>query len=512
MRRRFQPLSSSAVVTRLNTRGALTALLIVIFGVTVFSGSSGAANGGPPIAYAGPAVIDASSQLRMTTRQSGLVAVTYSFDGRPAGTATVRPFALRIDPGVVTPGAHRLRIEGVTARGVRIASRPTLVRVRLISPTITASPTRGLGRALDLLARGHATVLLEPGVYTLHDVRLGDGAHLLGLPGTILRAPAGAYSNVLFVSASNVRISNLTIDGGGQGPGDGEGIAVASGARNLRASQLNIVHIRRSGMYAYGSFFNISIQDSALTGDGVADAGALLGLHEGGSYASVIRCRIQGFRQWGVNFVQADYGRSDRGLGALALDNVVSDVDDPTRQDGTDAGGIWTGGPAASIIGNRIQRATWDGIETVGSSEGTVIADNVIGNTRTGIYIEHSTNHSLVTRNVIREIRTGINVEWRYGDVGSSDNTYRRNTIINAAKAGIFVDVGSDRNALVANLIRGTQDAIVLQGSSNNVVAHNVLCGKAGSRIFETNGLWDNGSLAVPTANQVRENHARAWC
>jgi len=487
------------------------ALGVAIVGAIALCSPSSGQSSRQRISYSGPTIIGASSELRASA-EAALVAVTYLVDGRPVGTATVPPFALQLGPGDLTPGSHLLRVAGVTAGGLRIASPAMRVRVRSMSPTVTASPSRGLARALAMLARGHATVLLEPGSYTLHDVQLGDGAHLLGLHGTILHAPSGAYSNVLLVRGRNVRISNLTIDGGGQGPGDGEGIAVASGARNVRASHVRVVHIRRSGIYAYGNFTNVSLQDSVLSGDGVADAGALIGLHEGGSNASVIRCRIEGFRQWGVNFVQSAYGRSDIGLGALALDNVVTDINDPGRNDGTDAGGIWTGGPGASIIGNRIQRATWDGIETVGSSEGTVIADNVISDTRTGIYVEHSTNHSLVARNVIRRVRTGINVEWRYGAVGSSDNTYRRNTIIDATKAGIFIDVGSDRNALVANLIRGTQAAIVLQGASNNVVLRNVLCGYPSAGIYQTNGLWDNGSPAVPAANQLRQNRARAWC
>jgi nitrous oxidase accessory protein NosD len=449
----------------------------------------------------------------VNTHVAGLVAVTYILDGKPAGTATLPPFALRLNPGDIPPGNHSLRIEGVTASGGRLTSPTTRVQVRTSRTRIlTASPTRGLARALQALNRGHATVVLEPGSYVLQGVRIGDGGALVGQRGTVLMAPSSAYSNILLVDGRNVRISHLTLDGAGQGQGDGEGIAVAAGARNVRISDVDIVHIRRSGIYAYGSFFNISVQDSSLSGDGTADAGALIGLHEGGSYASIIRCHVQGFRRWGVNFVQSAYGRVDVGRGALALDNSISDIDDPATQDGTDEGGIWTGGAAASIIGNSIQRATWDGIETTGSSEGTTVADNVIGDTRTGIYVEHSTNHSIFVRNTMSHVQTGINVEWRYGDVGSSDNTYRQNVVISAAKAGIFIDVGSDRNRVIANQIRGTEEAIVLQGSSQNVVLKNVLCGSASSHIRETNGLWDNGSTAVPTANRIQRNAARHRC
>jgi parallel beta-helix repeat protein len=462
--------------------------------------------------YTGPAVVSDLSVLRAQAPRN-VVAVTYLVDGRPVATATAAPFALRLTRGDIRPGRHHLWLQAVTNNGTRRLSR--WVRIQALGsagPTITASPSRRLGAALAALAHGHATVVLDPGVYRLHDVRLGDGARLAGRPGTILRAPTSRYSNVLLVDGRDVRVSNLTIDGGGPGPGDGEAIAVGPSARTFRASRVRVVRIRRAGLYAWGSFHDISIQDSLLTSNGSADGAAIVGLHEGGSHASVVRCRIAGFRGWGINFAQSAYRRLDMGWHAVALDNVVTDVDDPSRANGTDEGGIWSGGPGAAIVGNTIRRATWDGIETVGSSERSLIAGNLVTDTRTGIYLEHATNNSVIARNTIRRVGTGINVEWRYGDVGSSDNRFVRNTVTQASKAGIFVDVGSDRNALSDNRISSTPNGIVLQGASRNLVTRNLLCGPQPPSISQTTGVWDNGTPAQPAQNLIQNNRVARAC
>jgi hypothetical protein len=498
-------------VTQMRTWIAVVAAAATILAPLTPAAAAQADSTGPR--YTGPALLEPASTLTMATASpAAVLAATYVVDGRPVATSTVPPFSARLGPGDVRPGMHSLGLEIVTKNGERF--RTPTVRVRASAPgsaAMHAAPGHGFGAATRALRRGHVTVVLEPGIYQAHDIVLGDGATLVGKPGAVLRAPAGAYSNVLFVNGRDVHIGKLTIDGGGQGAGDGEAVAIGPRARSVRASHLRIVHVRRSGLYAWGSFYDVSLQDSTVTGDGAADAGAVVGLHEGGSHPAIVRCKLRGFRQFGITFTQSAFDRLDMGAGAVALDNVVSDVDDPSRSDGTDEGGIWSGGPAAAIVGNRIARTTWDGIETVGSSVHTIVTGNRIRATRTGIYLEHATHHSLFADNVIRRVDTGINVEWRYGDVGSSDNHFLRNTITEASKAGIFVDVGSDRNALVRNRISLAAQAIVLQGASSNRVTRNVVCGSPDA-ISETKGLRDDGSTATPAANVIRNNTVVAAC
>jgi parallel beta-helix repeat protein len=129
-----------------------------------------------------------------------------------------------------------------------------------------------------------------------------------------------------------------------------------------------------------------------------------------------------------------------------------------------------------------------------------------------GIYLEHATNASLIARNRIARVQTGINVEWRYGGVGSADNTFAGNRIIDAQRAGLFVDVGSDRNRILDNIFAGVVGpAIVLQGSSENIALGNRACG-GGPMLREQAARYDDGSPAPSLANRLARNKRMDLC
>jgi hypothetical protein len=262
-----------------------------------------------------------------------------------------------------------------------------------------------------------------------------------------------------------------------------------------------------------GAHRNISVQDSVIDGRGATNAGVVDKGSDASREVSVVRSRIFGFRGYGVLFAQRFYARPTAALYNLALENNISDIIDPTRADGTDEGGIWTGGVGAAIIGNRINHTGIDGIETVGSSTRTTIIANQVARTPVGIYLEHSTNASLIARNGISDVGTGINVEWRHAGGGSSANTFAGNAIMRAARAGLFVDVGSEANRIEGNqFMGGARPAIVLQGASANLVRSNVGCGVSGRLIREQAGRWEDGSLAEPRGNRVVGNVERGLC
>jgi parallel beta-helix repeat protein len=165
------------------------------------------------------------------------------------------------------------------------------------------------------------------------------------------------------------------------------------------------------------------------------------------------------------------------------------------------------------VIGNTVRRARWDGIETVGSSTRTTIVLNKIYDTRTGIYLEHSTHRSLIARNLIVDALTGINVEWWHEGGGSRRNTFAFNRIV-SSKTGMFVDVGSDHNRIVGNVfVGGPNPAIILQGSSNNLVQNNSGCRmRAGSLVGLESARYDDGREAVSRGNRLERNRSVAGC
>ena len=246
-----------------------------------------------------------------------------------------------------------------------------------------------------------------------------------------------------------------------------------------------MTRVRKHGVNVWGAHANVSVQDSLIEGDGTAQAGVFALGSDRSRDTSVIRTQIRGFRSLRHPPRAEGVRPPAAALHGLALDNEISDIRDPARDActyaphtapkcGTNEGGIWSGGVEAAIIGNTIRRARWDGIETVGSSTRTTVVGNGIRGTRTGIYLEHSTNDSLFSRNLITDVRTGINVEWWHDGQGSSNNTFTSNRVVSARGAvcsstSAATATGSPGNVFVG----GARPAIILQGSSDNIVRRN---------------------------------------
>ena len=466
------------------------------------------------VAYTGPRHLHGRTLLRARVLASGprVVAVTFLLDGEPLGTDTTAPYSLDVDASRIRAGRHKLRVAAVDRLGGRTATRPLRVRTSA-EPTgvLAASPSGGLDRALDALARGHVTVRLAPGRYVVPHLEMGSGARLEGAgPRTVLAAGAAGWS-LLTLRGHGVRLSDLTIDGGRRVE---RAIGVAGGSHDVRIQRVRMGGVLQTGVEVWGEHSEVSIQDSAITGSDASGAGVFeLGSDESRDM-SVIRTRISGFRSHGINFAQRFYGRPAAARRGLALDNRISAIDDPDADRGTHEGAIWSGGVEAAIIGNRIRDTGWDGIQTVGSSRGVTVVDNDIARTPVGIYLEHETNASLFAGNRIADVATGINVEWRYDDAGSSGNTFERNTIVRPTDAGLFVDVEGDRNRIEANVVAGgSGPAVVLQGASRNVVTRNVACERGGEElVVQQSAHHDDGRAAHSLANRLEGNAAAEAC
>ena len=514
-------------------RYSVKALGILVAGlciVVVASPPAPARGGQPTVTYLGPSgriARPATLKARATAASGRVVAVTFLLDGAPLGSDTTAPYTIDVNPGLLRPGPHRVRVTAVDNLGRRRSSAPVLLRTaRFQTKMLTASPRRGLAEALAALRRGGA-VRLGPGRYLLHDVKLGSGARLIGAgPRTVISAPPGTpYWALLIAKGVNIGISDLTLDGGGPGGGGGIAVAVFDGSSSVRLRRLHMTRVRKHGVNVWGAHANVSVQDSLIEGGGTGQAGVFALGSDRSHDTSVIRTRIRGFRSFGILLAQKEFGRPAAALHGLALDNVISDIRDPARDActysphtapkcGTNEGGIWSGGVEAAIIGNTIRRARWDGIETVGSSTRTTVVRNNIRGTRTGIYLERSTNHSLISRNLITDVRTGINVEWRHGGGGSSNNIFTFNRVVSARRSGLFVDVGGDNNRIAGNVfVGGARPAIVLQGSSDNIVRNNRGCGTDGGVLVRQQAAnQEDGGRAEPTGNRLVGNGNSRSC
>jgi Periplasmic copper-binding protein (NosD)/Bacterial Ig domain len=526
-------------VRRNRTLVPLCALLLAAAGCSGDSASEPAAadqtaGRGPSVAYLGPERLTGPVNLEARARPvsgSRVVAVTFFLDGRPLGSDTTRPYRLDVEPALLPQGEHRMRVEAVDNLGRRRSTAPSEVTIEASRGEILeASPGASFARAREALEDGGVTVRLAPGRYTVEELELGSGAKLVGSgPRTVLAAPAGRrYWAVAVARGKNIRISDLTIDGGGGRIRDREGgigVAVFDGSRDVRLQRLRLTRVRTDGINVWGAYSNVSVQDSQFDGGRTGEAAVVALGSDKSRDTSAIRNRVRGFTSFGILLQQQEHGRPRADLHGVVLDNVINDIRDPSRDGcwtaakyrtpgcGTNEGGIWTGGVEAAVIGNTVRRARWDGIETVGSSTRTTIVHNKIYDTRTGIYLEHSTHRSLIARNLIVDALTGINVEWWHEGEGSRRNTFAHNRIV-GSETGIFVDVGGDRNKIVGNVfVGGSRPAIILQGSSHNVVQGNRGCRSAGqSLVGLESARYDDGSEAHSRANRLARNSVRGGC
>lgn len=512
------------MTARARTLSGLFAVVVVLGSLVAgLTAGTGAGRTTPAVTYLGPTgKLSGPVTLRAQSSSKGarIVAVTFFLDGRPLGSDTTEPYALDLDAGLLPAGRHRIRVEAVDHLARRVRTPPTEVTVGTrAGRMLTASPHRGLSRALAALRRGHATVRLREGRYELSEVHLGAGARLVGSGAETVLVPSGdSYSYGLLVRGDGVRISDLTIDGGGPGDGEGAAVGVSDGSSDVRLQRLSILRVRQRGVTVWGAHVDVSVQDSRIEGNGTALVGVSTRGSDESRDTSVIRTRIRGFRDFGIIFSQREYDRPSAALHALALDNVVTDIKDPERDGcvdeprdtsgcGTNEGGIWSGGVEAAIIGNTTRRTRWDGIQTVGSSTRTTIVANDVRGARTGIYIERSTNDSLISRNRIADVQKGINIEWAHDGGRSTRNTFSLNRVDAAREVGLFVDVEADANLIVGNVFSGgARPAIVLQGTSDNVLSENRACGVEGPLVREQTARRDDGEEARPQGNRLVGN------
>jgi parallel beta-helix repeat protein len=467
------------------------------------------------VRYRGPRSLRGRITLRAKVGDdTRVVATTFMLTGRPLGTVTQAPWALDVDAALLPDGPASLSVVAVDRLGRRAVSGTVEVRVLPGGEKVLhASPDRRLAQALRALARGSATVKLAPGRYRVAPMVLGPGARLFGSgPGTVLAPrPGTGGAAMLSTRSDGVRISDLTVDGAGRVD---DGLSIGDGARDVRVHGIEISGVRMNGAAVWGAHRGVSIQDSTVLGGGTAaNAGVLDEGSADSRDTSVVRTRVNGFVGYGVLFAQRFYGLRFAALHNLALDNTISDIIDPHRHDGTDAGGIWTGGVQAAVIGNVTSNTGTDGIETVGSSTSDDIIDNSVQNTPVAIYIEHSTNGSLVLANRIADVGTGINVEWRHAGGGSNANAFSYNQIA-ATLVGIFVDVQEDDNSIVGNSFRGGRATpIVLQGSSYNTVRGNMACPRGSVRfVLQQAALSQSGALARSSHNRLVDNERTSPC
>jgi hypothetical protein len=441
-------------------------------------------------------------------------------DGRIVGSGTASPFAYRVDTAALSPGTHRLWTTAWDAGFAHHRSAPVDL---VVSPRPHRRGPAGVGteRGLRRLVgragrRGGDVVRIRPGVITLHGMLtvpasvdvIGAGAGA-----TTLKAAGPTGAPVIRLGGSSASIRNLTVDAGGA-------TFAAVDVSQPGAYDDLVQGVRLTGLGSRAAGVNLwadgrrssSVQDTTIDGGSTASAGVLATASSTGD--GVLRTRVRNVRDFGIAFIGLSGGRTVAAPGAVAVHDVVTGVQNPDTNNGTNEAGIWLGGAANTAYSNTIRNTGWDGIWTGNGGHDAAVVDNDVRGTPVGAYLEHGSSGVLVADNRFSMVRIGVNVEWSYGGGGSTNVDVRGNQVI-GAQWGVWLSVGTNNSSIAGNrLLDSTDGAVQLQGVQGTDVRDNDLRDRRRTPrqeycVVETAGLTDSGATATSDDSVVQGNDCR---
>ena len=157
---------------------------------------------------------------------------------------------------------NRRHLIGITAAGAgALATSPPAAAAQPISvlgrdathyglrPGSPDDQTKILQRAIDDAARAQAPLALPPGVYRTGQLRLPNGAQLVGVRGATRLVFTGGASMVTSEGSGSLGLHGLVLDGGSIALPARRGLVHCLGGRDIRISDCEIVASGGNGIW-----------------------------------------------------------------------------------------------------------------------------------------------------------------------------------------------------------------------------------------------------------------------
>jgi uncharacterized secreted repeat protein (TIGR03808 family) len=375
-----------------------------------------------------------------------------------------------------------------------------------VRPNSPDDQTKALQRAINEAANAQMPLALPPGIYRTGQLRLPNGAQLLGVRGATVLKFVGGASLVTSEGANGISLTNLTLDGGGIKLADRRGLVHFVSGLNVRVHDCDIV-----GSGGYGIWFegiagevrgNI-IRKTANTAFTSFDALGLM----------VAQNTIQDASDNGIEILRTTIGDD----GTLVINNRIEDIKAGPGGSGQHGNAI-NAFRAGNVIvsGNRIRNCDYSGVRgnsaanihitdnsisdvrevalySEFSFEGAVIANNTVDICALGVSVANfneggrlATVHGNIIRNILpkRPIGTAPDDDGGVGIVIEADAAVTGNVIENAPSFGIMAGWGKYLRdvTITGNVIRNAYIGIgvsVLPGAGTALVSNNLISGSA---------------------------------
>lgn len=269
-----------------------------------------------------------------------------------------------------------------------------------VRPGAPDDQSRALQRAIDQAARTRAPLILVPGVYRAGDLRLPDGAQLLGVRGATRLVFTRGPSLLSAEAGDHITVSGLVLDGGGQPLPQNRGLVHLVASKSIRVSDCEF-----SG--AGGNAIVLDRCEGQITANsitGAADNAILCNDNFGVIVSSNI---IRGSGNGGIRIWQS-VKRHD---GSVVADNTIEDTEARAGGTGENGNAINVFRAANVIVRNNvIRRAAFSAIRGNAATNIQIIGNNCALLKETALYSEFDFEGAVIANNIVDAAENGISV------------------------------------------------------------------------------------------------------
>ena len=269
-----------------------------------------------------------------------------------------------------------------------------------VRPGAADDQSRALQRAIDQAARTRAPLILVPGIYRAGDLKLPDGAQLLGVRGATRLVLTRGPSLLLAETGDHITVSGLVLDGGGQALPQNRGLVHLVASKSIRISDCEFA---RAG----GNAIALERCEGQVTANSIEGAGdnAIFCNDNFGVIISSNSIRDSG--NGGIRVWQS-VKRHD---GSVVADNTIEDTEARAGGTGENGNAINVFRAANVIVRNNIiRRAAFSAIRGNAAANIQIIGNNCESLKETALYSEFDFEGAVIANNIVDTAENGISV------------------------------------------------------------------------------------------------------
>ena len=269
-----------------------------------------------------------------------------------------------------------------------------------VRPGAPDDQSRTLQRAIDQAARTRAPLILVPGVYRAGDLRLSDGAQLLGVRGATRLVLTRGPSLLSAEAGDHITVSGLVLDGGGQPLPQNRGLVHLVASKSIRVSDCEF-----SG--AGGNAIVLDRCEGQVNANAITDAADNAILCNDNFGVIVSSNIIRGSGNGGIRIWQS-VKRHD---GSVVADNTIEDTEARAGGTGENGNAINVFRAANVIVRNNvIRRAAFSAIRGNAAANIQIIGNNCALLKETALYSEFDFEGAVIANNIVDAAENGISV------------------------------------------------------------------------------------------------------